>query len=174
MYSNSKLKEMFGNPNSTNYRNMNIIEPKIPFSYRYSGELDSSIKIRCHKLVKNNFEMAHKLIWAYARQQMKTKYGYNETTAFYDSKAKAYLRVLNLDICGGSYFVRAMRGSSALSHHSYGIAIDIDPVHNPMTNKLITTLPDWYIKCWKQAGFCWGGDWTSSKDAMHFEVIKKI
>ncbi len=29
-------------------------------------------------------------------------------------------------------------------------------------------MPAWFVNAWKNAGFCWGGDWVESKDAMHF------
>ena len=29
-------------------------------------------------------------------------------------------------------------------------------------------MPGWYVDVWRDAGFCWGGDWAFSKDPMHF------
>lgn len=173
MFSQKDLKLKFGNPKIDNYEKNNIIMLSLPFEYIYSGN-SKPIKIRCHKLVEKNFIKAHELIWSTARKLIKSKYGYNNTTEFYNDKTIEYLKTRKLNVCGGSFNIRAMRGSTSLSHHSYGIAIDIDPIRNPMSKKLITTLPTWYIDCWKEAGFEWGGDWENSKDSMHFEVAKFI
>jgi hypothetical protein len=29
-------------------------------------------------------------------------------------------------------------------------------------------MPDWFVRSFTDAGFCWGGDWVDKKDAMHF------
>ena len=68
-------------------------------------------------------------------------------------------------------------GTGSLSHHSYGVAIDINSSHNtppymgnyykPSTD--LFSIPDPVIMIWKQAGFYWGGDWSGYyKDYMHF------
>ncbi len=32
----------------------------------------------------------------------------------------------------------------------------------------MTDLPEWFVKAWTDAGWCWGGDWQTIKDPMHF------
>lgn len=69
---------------------------------------------------------------------------------------------------------RTIGGNHQLSRHALGISIDINPVHNPYSpdpSSLITDMPQWYIQAWRDAGFCWGGDWAFSKDPMHFSWI---
>lgn len=68
---------------------------------------------------------------------------------------------------------RAVTGSShRMSFHSFGTAVDINPSRNPFIDdpdaELITDMPEWYVQAWRDAGFCWGGDWVSKRDAMHF------
>jgi hypothetical protein len=68
---------------------------------------------------------------------------------------------------------RAVTGEShRMSFHSFGIAVDINPGRNPFLDDpeapLITDMPEWYVDAWRDAGFCWGGDWISKRDAMHF------
>ena len=68
---------------------------------------------------------------------------------------------------------RAVTGeSNRTSFHAFGTAVDINPAQNPYNNDdppvLVTDMPPWYVKAWTDAGFCWGGDWVSIKDAMHF------
>lgn len=90
---------------------------------------------------------------------------------------------------------RYIEGTTKRSVHSYGLAIDINPLYNPYVrtkNDKLEVLPEsaaeyadrtrdniYYIKkddpCYKaftSRGFTWGGDWKSKKDYQHFE--KKI
>jgi len=57
-----------------------------------------------------------------------------------------------------------------LSFHAIGAAIDINSTTNPYRadNVLITDMPDWFVTAWTDAGWCWGGDWQTIKDTMHF------
>ena len=88
---------------------------------------------------------------------------------------------------------RVVEGTTRLSNHAYGRAIDINPFYNPYItyNKDGTTnvspagseayadrasgFPykidesDLAYKLFKEHGFTWGGDWSSPKDYQHFE-----
>lgn len=88
---------------------------------------------------------------------------------------------------------RVVEGTTRLSNHAYGRAIDINPFYNPYItyNKDGTTnvspagseayadrsvsFPykidenDLAYKLFKAHGFKWGGDWNNSKDYQHFE-----
>ena len=88
---------------------------------------------------------------------------------------------------------RKIVGSQRLSKHSLGMAIDINPLHNPCVSKrrdgstLIQpaagkkyadrnkkyayqiTKGDLCYRLFRQHGFSWGGDWRSKKDYQHFE-----
>lgn len=72
-----------------------------------------------------------------------------------------------------SFVPRTVGGSYAISRHSFGTAIDFNPKTNPYRGDgtLITDMPDWFVDAWRDAGFCWGGDWLDQKDAMHFAWI---
>lgn len=65
---------------------------------------------------------------------------------------------------------RTIRGSIRISRHTYGIAFDVNAPRNPFRqdNTLVTDLPGWWVAAFSDAGFCWGGSWIGSKDAMHF------
>lgn len=66
---------------------------------------------------------------------------------------------------------RTIGGVAQLSRHALGLSIDINPASNPYSedpHRLISDLPEWFIQVWRDAGFCWGGDWVYSKDPMHF------
>lgn len=73
----------------------------------------------------------------------------------------------------GAFTPRTVGGSYQLSRHALGVAIDINPAQNPLRRdgKLITNMPKWFVDVWRDAGFCWGGDWQYSKDTMHFSWI---
>ncbi len=83
-------------------------------------------------------------------------------------------------------------GSGRLSIHSYGLAIDINPLYNPYVREVegkTVTSPEngaeyadrsldceYYVKkgdaCYKaftKRGFTWGGDWINQKDYQHFQ-----
>jgi hypothetical protein len=72
----------------------------------------------------------------------------------------------------GHAFRAVTGGSHRMSFHAFGTAVDINPARNPYNADdppvLVTDMPEWYVNAWQDAGFCWGGDWVSIKDAMHF------
>jgi len=83
---------------------------------------------------------------------------------------------------------RVVEGTDKISKHSYGIAIDINPVQNPYIRK-DTVSPkkgteyvdrsnvrigmivkdDLTYKAFVSRGWIWGGEWNSVKDYQHFE-----
>lgn len=91
---------------------------------------------------------------------------------------------------------RTIAGSSTLSNHSYGMAIDLNPKYNPY----VKTPSDGSVICqpeagrdyidrtkefdykidendlayrlFTEAGFSWGGSWNSVKDYQHFEMVQ--
>ena len=65
---------------------------------------------------------------------------------------------------------RTVDAKLSMSYHAFGAAVDINPASNPYRsdNTLITNMPAWFVQAWRDAGFCWGGDWLDLKDTMHF------
>lgn len=68
----------------------------------------------------------------------------------------------------GGYNCRKIAGSSNYSVHAYGLAIDINPAQNPQGSTLITNMPSEFVRILTNEGWGWGGNWRSSKDAMHY------
>jgi len=68
----------------------------------------------------------------------------------------------------GCFNIRLARGSSRISTHAYGLAIDL----NAATNRLGTVgnMNPELVKCFLEAGFVWGGKWKR-KDSMHFQFV---
>ncbi|MCH7667834.1 MAG: M15 family metallopeptidase [Acidobacteria bacterium] len=65
---------------------------------------------------------------------------------------------------------RTIAGRTRISFHTFGNAMDINSTTNPYRadGVLVTDMPTWFVQAWQDAGFCWGGDWQSVKDPMHF------
>ncbi|MCH7583856.1 MAG: M15 family metallopeptidase, partial [Acidobacteria bacterium] len=63
-----------------------------------------------------------------------------------------------------------------LSFHGAGAAIDVNSTTNPYRgdNVLVTDMPTWFVDAWRDAGWCWGGDWITIKDPMHFSWMGPI
>jgi len=80
----------------------------------------------------------------------------------------------------GGYACRNIAGTNRLSNHAYGMAVDINPDQNPHcppwsqcngVNRLITDMPQEFRQLFINEGWGWGGNWNSSKDAMHFSKV---
>jgi hypothetical protein len=87
----------------------------------------------------------------------------------------------------GAFGCRPAVGSGSWSQHAYGLAIDINPFHNPyIKGELVIpelasayldrerVLPgmvvdgDVVVEAFADIGWTWGGDWNTLKDWMHF------
>jgi D-alanyl-D-alanine carboxypeptidase len=85
---------------------------------------------------------------------------------------------------------RAVTGGTRLSEHSFGTAIDLNPIQNPYvtgsrtlpaagiafsavkarlpSEKGLVTSDDVVVKAFARIGWSWGGNWGSPKDYQHF------
>ena len=73
----------------------------------------------------------------------------------------------------GGYANRNIAGTGQKSFHSLGVAIDINPSTNPHVfppKGLVTDMPSNVAQMAAKYGLGWGGNWRSSKDAMHFSM----
>ena len=88
-----------------------------------------------------------------------------------------------------AYNCRKVKGSTTFSEHSYGRAIDVNPVHNPWVrgDRVDPAAGQTYLErqslepgmlgpdsalvvAFKKAGWGWGGDWSSLKDYQHLSA----
>jgi len=77
----------------------------------------------------------------------------------------------------GCFAPRAKRGSSQLSLHTFGAAVDLDAATNPLALNCPAgdprrdnfTIPREVIAAWKKIGWFWGGDFMTRFDPMHFQ-----
>jgi hypothetical protein len=77
--------------------------------------------------------------------------------------------VRELKTWDGCFNIRKKRGLTSNSLHSWGIAIDINAFENGLNQT--PKLSSGFVKCFTDAGFDWGGNWTR-KDGMHFQLSK--
>jgi hypothetical protein len=122
---------------------------------RLAWDLDTKVnKMRVHKLIKNNFKGVFDDLLAH--------YGYEK------------LVELGIDLFGGCFAYRKMRGGSSWSKHSWGIAIDLDPVRNQLHETSRTARfarPEYkpMIDIFYKHGFIGLGT-EKNFDFMHFEI----
>lgn len=98
---------------------------------------------------------------------------FTETVKHY---GEANWRKLGLDLFGGCYNVRTMRGGSRPSMHSYGIATDIDPERNQLKwakDRAVLARPE-YVAFWNivegQGAISLGR--VRNFDWMHFQFAR--
>jgi hypothetical protein len=88
-----------------------------------------------------------------------------------------------------SFVCRPVTGGRSFSQHAYGLAIDVNPFHNPY-RKQDLVLPelavdylerdrirdgmlfsdDLVVRAFADIGWSWGGNWNSLKDYQHFAL----
>lgn len=72
---------------------------------------------------------------------------------------------------GGCYVPRYIAGSSTLSFHSFGTAIDLNVQDNLRGGP--GKMDRRVVAIFKRFGFGWGGDWAYT-DPMHFELVRLV
>lgn len=103
--------ERFGKPNETGKGY--LVSISLPYPMRLAWDTKVKVnKITCHKLVADQL----KAIFA----DILTTYGLPK------------IQELGIDLYGGCFNFRKMRGGNDYSRHSWGIAIDLDPARNTL------------------------------------------
>jgi hypothetical protein len=131
---------------------------QLPFAFPLAWDADQRLtSFSCHKLVAEPLTR----IFANAAKQF----------------GEATFRLMRLDQFGGCYNYRQMRGGSSLSMHSWGIAVDLDPVNNGLTTRAPQALfsGDDYEPFWRiveAEGFYSLGR-RENRDWMHFEATSR-
>lgn len=87
------------------------------------------------------------------------------TNAFKNLIATGHVK--ELKTWDGCFNIREKRGLASMSLHSWGLAVDLNAFENQLNQ--IPKLSSGFVKCFKDAGFDWGGDWQR-KDGMHFQL----
>jgi len=109
-YTTQEMIEKYGKPNQAGTY---LAYAKIPFPLVIAWDHSQTVsRIRCHKLEVVNVE------------------------AIFSDILKAYglekIKALGIDLFGGCFNYRPMRGGSSWSRHAWGTAIDLDPARNQL------------------------------------------
>jgi hypothetical protein len=71
----------------------------------------------------------------------------------------------------GCYYPRFIAGSTTLSNHSFGLALDLNVPGN--LRGTVGEMDRQVVEIFKRWGFAWGGDWGYT-DPMHFEMNRLV
>ena len=132
-----------------------LVTINLPYPMKLAWDIKTSVtKMRVHKLVADKFVAVFNDLLAH--------YGLSE------------IQKLGIDLFGGCFSFRKMRGGSDYSRHSWGIAIDLGPARNSLkaTSKTAQFAKPAYkamIDIFYKHGFISLGR-EKNYDWMHFEI----
>lgn len=132
-----------------------LVTIALPYPMRLAWDKNTVIrKMRCHRLVAQNFSNAF--------MEILQVYGLAE------------IQRLGIDLFGGCFNFRAMRGGTEWSRHAWAIAIDLDPERNGLKQTSATARfarPEYkaMIDIFYKHGFISLGR-ERNFDYMHFEI----
>ncbi|HYF72567.1 MAG TPA: M15 family metallopeptidase [Nocardioides sp.] len=75
------------------------------------------------------------------------------------------------DQYAGCYYPRFIAGSTKLSNHAFGLALDLNTLGNQRGT--VGEIDRGVVAIFKRWGFAWGGDWSYT-DPMHFEMSRLV
>lgn len=152
MLTTEQILAKYGQPGDPD--NLKVIQLPYPMVIAWDKKITVT-RIQCHKLIANALISA--------LTEVLSVYGIDK------------IKELGLDIFGGCYNFRLMRGSKTTwSRHSWGIAIDLDPERNALKTKWKDSQfakPEYadFLKIFEKFGFKSYG-LTKGFDSMHFEI----
>ena len=132
-----------------------LVTLNLPYPMRLAWDLDTTVvRIRCHRLIKDQLSAV-----------------FNDLLEHY---GLAEIKRLGIDLFGGCFAFRKMRGGSDYSRHSWAIAIDLDPARNSLkaTSRTAQFAKPAYkpmIDIFYKHGFVSLGR-EKNYDWMHFEI----
>jgi len=132
-----------------------LVTINLPYPMKLAWDTKTTVtRMRVHKLVADKFVAVFNDLLAH--------YGLSE------------IQKLGIDLFGGCFSFRKMRGGSDYSRHSWGIAIDLDPARNSLkaTSKTAQFAKPAYkamIDIFYRHGFISLGR-EKNYDWMHFEI----
>jgi hypothetical protein len=150
MLTTTEIKKTYGEPGESG-----LMLITLPYPMRLAWDKKTTVtRIQCHRLVADNFLRVF--------SEILKEYGLEK------------IKELEIDIYGGCYNLRKMRGGSELSRHSWGIAIDLNPEKNTLkeTKKTAQFAKPEYkkmIDIFYKHGFLSLGR-EKNYDWMHFEI----
>lgn len=158
----SECDAFYGNPRnradpakpSDAWEAANLVYVKAPFDMRYEGTLLKK-GVRIHKNCADSLKRVFDAIWKAAGQ------------------SQAKIDAWGVSIYGGGYTYKLMKSGKALSMHSWGCAIDLDPERNGYkdTTPNFANIPE-VVAAFDAEGWEWGGRWKDPCDGMHFQAAR--
>lgn len=149
----SNCVEYYGNPRDAKFETEHLITVPFPWMAVLAWDTKQSVKgALVNKKCADSLARVFAVLWSAAGQSQDVINGWG------------------LNKYGGGYNFRQMRGSSRLSMHAYGCAVDFDPARNGMGAK-----DPHFAHCpivtaaFKSEGWVWGGDWKNP-DGMHWQA----
>jgi D-alanyl-D-alanine carboxypeptidase len=111
MKTSAQFKAKFGTPNETGKGYLVTID--LPYPMRIAWDVKTSVKkISCHQAIAQPLKAVF--------NEILEVYGYPK------------IKELGIDLFGGCFNFRKMRGGSSFSVHAWGLAIDLDPERNKL------------------------------------------
>ena len=132
-----------------------LVNLTLPYPMRLAWDTGTTVsRIRCHRLIKDQLSAV-----------------FNDLLAHY---GLAEIKRLGIDLFGGCFAFRKMRGGNEYSRHSWAIAIDLDPARNSLkaTSRTAQFAKPAYkpmIDIFYKHGFVSLGR-EKNYDWMHFEI----
>lgn len=153
MLNSVELLNKYGKP--CDATNQVIISLPYPMKLAWDKKLTVR-KITVHKLIAKNFKNVFKDILAH--------YGLEK------------IQELGIDLFGGTFNCRKMRGGSQMSKHAWSVAIDLHPEANGLKvpfNKALFSKPEYnkLHEIFEKHGFINLGK-VKNFDTMHWEIAK--
>ena len=148
----------YGNPRGMNGRasakweSANLAKVPIPWKLITAWDGMNVTGVRVHRLCAESLGKVFDDIWLAAGQQQRK------------------INEWGMNLYGGGYNFRLMRGGSRLSMHSWGCAVDFDPSRNGFgdTTPNFANYPA-VRDTFAAEGWTWGGNW-SRPDGMHWQA----
>lgn len=152
----------------------------------FDGETEVG-ELVCNKALAQDFievfAELYKADYRIEKIRLIDEYGADDTASMADNNTSCFC-------------YRVVDGTTKISKHAYGRAIDINPFYNPyivfkaegdyispagseiyadrtdaVENPYRIDKNDLAYKLLKERGFTWGGDWNSTKDYQHFQKV---
>ena len=155
MMTTNEIVKKYGKPNEIGEGYLTTI--LLPYPMKLAWDLDTKVsKMKCHKLAAEPFLKV-----------------FNDLLAEYGLKE---IERLGIDLFGGCFNYRKMRGGTSWSTHAWGIALDLDPARNKLKETAKTARfarPEYkpMIDIFYRHGFISLGI-EENRDWMHFELRK--
>lgn len=154
----SDAMSFFGNPASAGWEKANLVTVQCPWQLISEGVKSAHNTITIHRKCADSLTRVLNYIWEQA------------------GRSQAVINDAGYNVFDGSYNYRPIAGTSTLSEHAYGGALDFNAAGNPQYATAANSkfkANGVIVQAFKAEGWTWGGDWSPAyRDAMHFQALR--